>query len=127
MHIIVAIEAAAGDAEGLDALTRELQEELALLDEAVSVARPEADTTPSGAKSGTATTLGAVLVTGVFSRAALNAMVSLVSEWRQRAQVRRVELTEGEDSLIVEGLSGSAQKALIDGWLQRRSAGDQQL
>jgi hypothetical protein len=126
MQIVVAVEAADGDAEETDTLTRELQEELLLLDAAESVARPEGEPVPAGAKSGAATTLGALLVTGVFSRAALNAMVSLVSEWRQRAQARRVELTEGEDSLIVTGLSGSDQKALIEAWLQRRSGSDQQ-
>ncbi|MET7718675.1 hypothetical protein [Streptomyces sp. NPDC005407] len=126
MQIAVAIEAADGDAQEMDALTRDLQEELLLLYAAESVARPEGEAVPAGAKSGTATTLGALLVTGVFSRAALNAMVSLVSEWRQRAQARRVELTEGEDSLIVEGISGSDQKALIEAWLQRRSGSNQQ-
>ncbi|MFI9603654.1 hypothetical protein ACIHCX_28040 [Streptomyces sp. NPDC052043] len=126
MRIVVTVEAADGDAEETDALTCDLQEELLLLDAAESVARPEGEAAPIGAKSGTATTLGALLVTGVFSRTALNAMVSLVSEWRQRAQARRVELTEGEDSLIVEGLSGSDQKALIEAWLQRRSGSSRQ-
>ncbi|MFF2524868.1 hypothetical protein [Streptomyces liangshanensis] len=126
MQIAVAVETTDGDAEELDTLTRELREELLLLDAAESVARPEGGAAPAGAKSGTATTLGALLVTGVFSRAALNTMVSLVSEWRQRAQARRVELTEGDDSLIVEGVSGRDQKALIEAWLQRRSGSDPQ-
>ncbi|MFE9127778.1 hypothetical protein ACFYOF_20625 [Streptomyces sp. NPDC007148] len=121
MQIVVSIEAEDGDAEETDTLTRELQEELLLLDTAQSVTRPEGEAAPSGAKSGTATTLGTLLVTGVFSRAALSAMVSLVSEWRQRAQARRVELTDGEDSLVIEGNSSRDQRVLLETWLQRRS------
>ncbi|MFK4104787.1 hypothetical protein ACI2L1_32900 [Streptomyces sp. NPDC019531] len=124
MQITVAIEAADGDAEETDALTRELQEELLLLDAAESVVRPEVGSAPPGSKSGTVTALGALLVTGVFSRTALTAFVSLVGEWRQRAQARRVELTVGEDSLVVEGVSAKDQKALIEAWLQRRSGGN---
>ncbi|MET9482008.1 hypothetical protein [Streptomyces sp. NPDC006638] len=126
MRIAVAVEAAGGDAEETDALTRELQEELLLLDAAESVERPEGGAAPAGSKGGTVTTLGALLITGAFSRAALNTLVSLVSEWRQRAQARRVELTVGDDLLIVEGVSSSDQKALIEAWLQRRSGSDPQ-
>ncbi|MCX4852661.1 hypothetical protein OG426_06380 [Streptomyces canus] len=124
MQITVAVEAADGEAEETDALTRGLQEELLLVDAAESVVRPEAGAAPPGSKSGTVTALGALLVTGVFSRAALTAFVSLVGEWRQRAQARRVELTVGDDTLIVEGVSAKDQKALIEEWLQRRSGGN---
>lgn len=123
MQITVAVEATDGDAEETDALTRQLQEELLLLDAAESVVRPEVGAAPPGSKSGTVTALGALLVMGVFSRAALTALVTLVGEWRQRAQARRVELTVGEDSLVVEGVSAKDQKALIEAWLQRRSGG----
>lgn len=123
MQITVVIESADGDAEETDTLTRELQEELLLLDAAESVARPVGAAAPPGSKGGTVTALGALVVTGVFSRAALTALVTLVGEWRQRAQARRVELTEGEDSLVVEGVSAKDQKALIEAWLRRRSGG----
>ncbi|MEU6350451.1 hypothetical protein ABZ896_14120 [Streptomyces sp. NPDC047072] len=121
MQITVAVEAADGDTVETDALTRELQEELLLLDAAESVVRPDGDTAPEGAKSGTVTTLGVLLVTGAFSKPALTSLVGLVGEWRQRAQARRVELTVGEDSLVVEGLSAADQRKLIEAWLQRRS------
>ncbi|NEA98652.1 hypothetical protein [Streptomyces sp. SID13726] len=121
MQIAVVIELADGDAEETDAQTRALQEELLLLDAADTVHLPVGATAPPGSRGGTVTTLGALLVTGVFSRAALGALVSLVGEWRQRAQARRVELTEGEDSLIVEGVSAKDQKALVEAWLRRRS------
>jgi hypothetical protein len=121
MQISVVVQGPEDDPESLDELTRRLQEELELLPAAQSVTRPGGDAAPDGAKSGVVTTVGALVVTGAFSRAALKALVSLVAEWRQRAQARRVELTEGEDSLVVEGISASDQKALVDAWLQRRS------
>ncbi|WP_217161907.1 hypothetical protein [Streptomyces sp. AC512_CC834] len=126
MRISIAVAAGDLDAEGLDSLTRELEEELLLLDAADTVSRPEGDTAPAGAKSGTVTTVGALVVTGVFSPVAMKALVGLVSEWRQRAQARRVELVEGDDSLIVEGVSARKQNELIDAWLQRRSGDDPQ-
>ncbi len=121
MKISISVESEGDDLHETDALTRGLEEELLLLDTAESVARPEDDTAPAGAKGGAVAVVGTLIVTGVFSKPALNALVALVGEWRQRAQARRVELVEGDDSLMVEGLSEGDQKALIEAWLQRRS------
>jgi hypothetical protein len=123
-QISVVVQGPDDDPQSLDDLTRRLQEELRLLPAAESVTRPAGGPAPDGSKGDLVTTIGALVITGAFSRAALKALVSLVAEWRQRAQARRVELTEGDDSLVVEGVSASDQKALIDAWLQRRSADD---
>ncbi|MEU6083602.1 hypothetical protein [Streptomyces sp. NPDC047108] len=121
MKVSVVIESDGIDLQELDALTRSLEQELALLDAADSVQRPEVESLPEGAKSGTVVTIGTLIVSGVFSRAALQALVGLVGEWRKRAEARRVELTEGDDSLIVEALSPGEQRALIEAWIERRS------
>ncbi len=47
--------------------------------------------------------IGTLVVSGVFSRTALRALVDLVAEWRKRTEARKVELVEGDDSLAVEG------------------------
>ncbi|MEV6316519.1 hypothetical protein [Streptomyces sp. NPDC051776] len=123
MKVSVVIESDGIDLQELDELTRSLEQELALLDAADTVERPEVQTLPEGAKSGTVVTIGTLIVSGVFSRAALQALVGLVAEWRKRAEARRVELTEGDDSLIVEALSPAEQRALIEAWIERRSDG----
>lgn len=121
MRISVSVEADGGDVQETEELTRALQDELLLLDSAASVERPEENTAVAGAKSGAVAVVGTLIVTGVFSGPALNALVALVGEWRQRAQARKVEIVEGDDSLVVEGLSAGDQKALVEAWLQRRS------
>ena len=108
------------DLQELDELTRSLEDELLLLDAVTAVERPEAGGPPEGAKSGTLTTVGTLAVSGVFSSAALRALVGLVAEWRKRTEARKVELIDGDDSLSVEGLSAKEQSALIDQWLGRR-------
>ncbi|WP_396450201.1 hypothetical protein [Actinomadura sp.] len=107
------------DLQELDELTRSLEEELLLLDSVTEVERPEEES-PEGAKSATVAAIGTLIVSGVFSRAALRALVGLVAEWRKRTEARKVELVEGDDSLAVEGLSAKEQRELIDRWLRRR-------
>ncbi|NVI92965.1 hypothetical protein HUX53_38280 [Actinomadura sp. BRA 177] len=117
-HISMIIEGE--DLQELDELTRSLEAELKLLDSVTSVERPEAGDSPEGAKSGTLMAIGTLVVSGVFSRTALRALVDLVAEWRKRTEARKVELVEGDDSLAVEGLSAKEQRELIDQWLRRR-------
>ncbi|MQS06191.1 hypothetical protein [Streptomyces alkaliphilus] len=107
------------EATELDDLARQLGIELLELD-VVSV-DPLASTRdlPPAAK-GMGTVVGALLVRLGMTQGA-RAVVNAVRRWAARSE-RSVEITRGEDSLVLKGISEERQEQLIEWWLERQSS-----
>ncbi|QFU92610.1 hypothetical protein YIM_37265 [Amycolatopsis sp. YIM 10] len=77
---------------------------------------------PAGSKSATAVTIGSIAVSGVFSAAALRQLTRIVTAYIQRGSARKIKITDGDREIVIDGLSGKAQQALIDNWIESRDA-----
>ncbi|MDH2388189.1 hypothetical protein QCN29_05170 [Streptomyces sp. HNM0663] len=105
------------DAAELDALARQLRAELLELD-VDGVERLTAEDLPALAK-GVGTTMGALVVRLGITQG-LRAVVNAVKRWAARSE-KSVEITFGEDSLKVTGISSEQQERLIEIWLERQN------
>lgn len=106
------------DAAELDGWARQLRTELLELD--VDGVEPLAatDHLPPLAK-GMGSTVGALLVRFGITQGA-RAVVNAVKRWAARSE-KSVEITFGEDSLKVTGISSERQEQLIEAWLERQN------
>jgi hypothetical protein len=118
IHLLVGTEDDA-DLRRVAMAARNLKRELSRARLSVSFARGE-EAPPSGAKSSTALTIGSLLVSGAFSSVALQQLARVVVAYVQRGGARKVTITDGEHEIVVDGLSGKSQKALIDSWIESR-------
>ncbi|MFP8884255.1 MULTISPECIES: hypothetical protein [Streptomyces] len=105
------------DGAELDYLAGQLRTELLELDVA-GVDPLAADDLPPLAK-GVGTTVGALLVRVGIAQGA-RAVVGAVKRWAARSE-KSVEITFGEDSLKVTGISSEQQDRLIEIWLERQN------
>jgi Effector Associated Constant Component 1 len=115
------------DAEEIDALTRSLRHELGGLDFA-EVGQVDAAEVPEGAKSGTATTVGSLVVTLVQGAGGVAAVTGIVQAWLGRSRGRTVELEIDGNKIKVTGASSEVEERLIQEWIGSNtypSAGDE--
>jgi hypothetical protein len=73
----------------------------------------------AGARSGEAIIAAALLVETFRSPDALRSLVEIAKAWLVQSFARSVELTVGDDTLIVTGVSSEEQRRLIDVWISR--------
>ncbi|GAA4886692.1 hypothetical protein [Saccharopolyspora cebuensis] len=66
-----------------------------------------------GAKAGAALEIGQLVLSGVFSTAALTAATKVLVARLQREGARQVVLGEGENRIEITGLSGKDQSAVV--------------
>ncbi|MGW7645472.1 hypothetical protein [Streptomyces bobili] len=99
------------DREELDALTRQLREQLLAL-EVDHVELVRLDSAPRGAKPGDVITIGSLSVT--MAPFALRAVLRLVETWIERRPVRTISVAIDGDSIELQAISSADQRQLID-------------
>ncbi|MCE4945672.1 hypothetical protein ACJ6WD_13870 [Streptomyces sp. VTCC 41912] len=104
------------DDEELDALTRQLQEELLQL-HLPDVVRP-ATTGATGGKSALVTALGTLVLSGGFSVAVLRSVTRIVQDVLRRSGARKAVLVSGEHRLEIQGASKKTTDAAVEAWLR---------
>ncbi|WP_462202649.1 effector-associated constant component EACC1 [Frankia sp. CcWB3] len=111
------------DVEAGDRLTRRLRAEIGELD-VESVGLAAGGSVPEGAEVADPVTVGAIVVALGTSGGVLPALVDTVRDWlaRQR-RAHRVSMTIDGDSIEVEQASTEQQRALVDAFVRRHSAG----
>lgn len=105
------------DPEGVDVsrlhhLTRTLQSDLRATG-LVTVSRPEVEA-PEDTRSGTGSTIGELVVSGLLSASTMSALASMVIAYLKRTGARAVVVKRGKDEYRFTGLSEDAQRELID-------------
>ena len=114
------LRAADSDAEELADLAGRLRAELLDVD-AASVTLVDAEA-PAGVAKGLGTVAGWLAVR-FGTPDGLRAIVATVRGWSSRTG-RTVEVTIGEDTLKLTGVTSQQQEKIIDGWLARHAPGD---
>jgi hypothetical protein len=101
------------DAEAGERLTRQLRAEIATLDvESVSLA-PDGSV-PRGAKVADPVTVGAIMV----------ALGATLRDWLARhSRAHRISMTINGDTITVERPTAEQQRALVDAFVRRHTAG----
>ncbi|MGW0733585.1 hypothetical protein [Streptomyces sp. NPDC002851] len=117
-YVVRVVPEADEDAAELDALAQQLRAELLELDVDGVEPLAAAEDVPPQAK-GVGTTMGALLVRFGITQGA-RAVVNAVKRWAARSE-RSVEITFGEDTLKVTGISPERQEQLIEVWLERQN------
>jgi Effector Associated Constant Component 1 len=104
--------------EELRRLSRRLRAELL----EVGVERVDYGTglVPSGAKSGTAVSLGTIVVT-LSDSAVLAALVGVLRTWARRGSDRKVTIQLGKDKLEIKGTLDEREAGLIARWLDQHA------
>jgi hypothetical protein len=97
-------------------LSRRLRDELLALD--VDKVDYAAAMVPSGAKSGTAISLGTMIVT-LSDSAVLAAVVGVLRAWVRRGSDRKVTIQLGKDKLEIKGTLGKREAEVITKWLDQ--------
>lgn len=103
------------DLERLDDLSRSLMNELRHREIAVE---SQVTQVPSGAKSNTAITVGALMVAVANSPAVAN-LVTGILDWLRRGRERSVKLSYGDVSIELSSASKEEQRRLTQ-WLEER-------
>lgn len=116
----VRLEDTEDDAEELEELTRQLRDELLLL-EVDHVERVPAGEAPAGTRSGELAAVGALLVGIAGHPGLLPAVVDTVRGWLARVGQRSVKLQMDGDVLEVTGISSRQQEQLVNTWLARHA------
>lgn len=80
----------------------------------------EAAAVSGGGKSGQGMLVGSLVVTGVLSGTALNAIAKVVVAFVNRAAARTVTIVDGDQRITLKAASGSGQRVALDAWLARR-------
>ncbi|MCK7625217.1 hypothetical protein MUU72_19255 [Streptomyces sp. RS10V-4] len=109
------------DDEELDALTRQLADELRQL-EVPEVARPR-QAGAAGGKSGLLESVGTLVLGGGFSVAVLRSVTRVVQDVIRRTGARKAVLVSGEHRLELQGASKRTTDAAVDAWIQAVAAG----
>jgi hypothetical protein len=116
--VIIAVElhAAADDADQLDLQTRQLREELLLLDlDNVTLGRDAHE--PDRAK-GNAIAVGTLIMT-LGNSAVLVAVCQVVRSWVTRGQARRAVIRYGKNrTLDITGMTTAQQQKLIEAFIE---------
>ncbi|GAA2653180.1 hypothetical protein [Streptomyces lunalinharesii] len=114
--VTVVVDDENADDEELDALTRQLQEELLQLDlpDVVRATAPGA----TGGKSAFLTSLGTLVLSGGFSVAVLRSVTRIVQDVLRRSGARRAVLVSGENRLEIQGASKKTTDAAVEAWLR---------
>jgi len=110
--LMLTIEADGVDAVRLNQLTGTLHSDLRATG-LVTVARP-GGTAPERTKSGTGTTIGELVVSGLLSASTMSALARVLTAYIQRTGTRAVVVKRGKDEYRFTGLSADAQRELID-------------
>jgi hypothetical protein len=98
------------DLERLDDLSRNLRNDLRHREISVDLLPARA---PSGAKSGTAVTVGA-LVALVMSSPAVASLVTGIFDWLGRSRVRSVKISCGDKSIELSSATAEERRRLIE-------------
>jgi len=104
------------DAEEMARLCRWLRDELLDLD--IDRLDDVTGDVPSGAKSGTAISLGTMIVT-LSDSAVLAAVVGVLRGWVRRGADRKVTIQLGKDRLEIRGTLDEREAGLIARWLDQ--------
>ncbi|ANZ20343.1 hypothetical protein ACH4YO_13400 [Streptomyces noursei] len=104
------------DDQELDALTRQLHEELLRLD-LPEVVREQTPGT-AGGKGGLLASLGTLLLSGGFSIAVLRSVTRVVRDVIQRTGARKAVLVSGKNRLEIQGASKRTTDAAVDAWIR---------
>ncbi|MBA8923059.1 hypothetical protein BC739_000256 [Kutzneria viridogrisea] len=86
-------------------------------------ARPVSTPAEPGAKSDTATTIGALVVAGLTTPSAIRALVSVLLAFVKRGSARSIELRSGQDRLRIDGAGARTERQVVETWLREHSAG----
>jgi hypothetical protein len=84
------------------------------------VASPATVGTPTGTRSGTALTLGSLVVQAALSGAAISAFAKVVIAFLHRGGDRKIVLKYGEDELEISGPYSKELRALVEEFLADR-------
>jgi hypothetical protein len=115
--ISVGVADDAGQRELL-AATRTLVEELSSVGRVESVS----SAAPSGAKGLDALDPGSFILTGALTASLLRALVRVVTTFINRRSAETVMMEVDGDIVVIKGgVSGSAQRALVEAWIERRA------
>jgi hypothetical protein len=122
-RLTVVLETWAGlDPGQVQALTRQLRQELLYLDvESVDLARQGAS--PGGAKSGGgAEALGGLVVVATLSRPLLRALVDVTRAWLGRSGQRSIRIVIDGDELEIRGSASPEVTHLADAFVERHGS-----
>jgi hypothetical protein len=113
---------------GPDRIDAELRELSRLLVQVgLAIARLPAESSPPPNTRGAASdALGTLLIPFATSSAALTAAVKITVSWLRAKENRSVILRNGNDELELRGQGVGAQNALIESWLNRQGAHDEE-
>jgi hypothetical protein len=111
--------------ETVDAELRELSRLLTQIGLAAESLTPETSPPPN-TRGVSSDALGTLLIQIGTSSAALTAAVRVMVSWLKGKEKRSVKLKSGKDELELTGQGGRAQEALIEAWLSRRGAHDEE-
>ena len=128
--LVLVLEADAADPESSHAAAHSLAMDLRLLDIAQvrfaneEIALPVADNGAEFiAKSGTGNSIATLVLTGVFSAAALKAMADVVVAAIKRSGARSVTVQRGQDKVVLTALSGAEMHKLVETLLDTSAHG----
>jgi hypothetical protein len=108
------------DARRLDGLTRDLAADLRSLSR-VRVDAADA-TPPPDSKSGTAASLGTLVLSGVFSATTARYLATTIVAWFRRSEAREVSVEVGDRHVTLRGLSGKDQHAVVEALVEAFAA-----
>jgi hypothetical protein len=118
--VLVRLDENGSSAERMAELTSRLQEELRQL--GLRVTRPTNAQAPPGSRGGAVASIAELLVTSAGTAAALNSVGTVLSAWLQRGGGRKVEVTIGEKSIILDAATKAQQERLLKTFLQSLDA-----
>lgn len=105
-----------GDAEELDMLVTELRADI-LGTDVDCVERMPSGPPPPNSKSGTAASLGTLIVT-LSNSAAIVALISTLKTRLSHGRIRRVKITIGQESMSIDNATRTQQAELIESWIR---------
>jgi hypothetical protein len=107
------------DLDAVDRLVRQLRGELKDLD-IESVASVTSENAPLGAKGVDPFSLGALLITLSATGGVFTVLIETARDWLARhAAARRISVTIGDDTIVLEKGSAQERSALIEAYIRR--------
>jgi hypothetical protein len=89
----------------------------------VRVTRKESARPPSGARTGSAVELGALLIALGGAGATLPALIALLQAWLQRRNAGEIRLKIGDDELVITGgVPDETRRQIVDAFLRRHES-----
>jgi hypothetical protein len=116
-RVMVRVDEVGAGAERVDRLVCDLRAELLRLD-VDAVRRDSSDLpAPPGSRGLDVTSLNALLVTATSSAALFGSITQVLLSWVKRDSSRKAELTIGDRTIALEGISAAQQDRLIEEFL----------